>query len=105
MYMKVAASIVTLFILSGCVSQTQLNAPQKGVNVGVEVEESSTTIIPLDKNATIHESKRKKRPSYLKPEPFSLESNENDPELLGPQTTLSTPLTREEKEDNSTKRM
>ena len=105
MYMKVAASVATIFLLSGCVSQTQLNAPKKGVNVGEAVEEGSTTIIPLDENATIHESKRKKRPSYLKPEPFSLESNEDDPELLGPQTTLSTPLTREEEEDNSTESM
>jgi hypothetical protein len=28
----------------------------------------------------------------LKPEPYSLDSNENDPELLGPQSTLEKPL-------------
>jgi hypothetical protein len=43
--------------------------------------------------------KKKKTPKaykedYLKPEPFSLESDENDPELLGPQTTLDKPLQR-----------
>jgi len=30
----------------------------------------------------------------LKPEPYSLDSNEHDPELLGPQSTLKEPLTR-----------
>jgi len=105
MYMKVAVGAVILFLLNGCVSQSRLNAPKKSVNIGQVVEENSTaTIIPLDANATIQESKKRSRPPYLKPEPFSLESNENDPELLGPQTTLSKPLTRED-EDNSTSSM
>jgi len=29
---------------------------------------------------------------HLKPEPYSLDSNERDPELLGPQSTLQRPL-------------
>ncbi|NPA28279.1 MAG: hypothetical protein GXN91_04485 [Epsilonproteobacteria bacterium] len=36
--------------------------------------------------------KKAKKPVVLKPEPFSIERNEEDPELLGPQTTLDNPL-------------
>ena len=40
--------------------------------------------------------KTKPKKTYLKPEPFSLESGKSDPELLGPQTTLDAPLSKEE---------
>ena len=100
MYMKVALSAFTLILLSGCVSQKELNTPKKEQPVVEVVEETTTTITPLKEKATVKESKGSKRAPHLKPEPFSLESNEDDPELLGPQTTLSNPLTKEE--DNST---
>jgi len=40
----------------------------------------------------------KPKNSVLKPEPFSLESNEEDPELLGPQSTINRPLVRDDEE-------
>ncbi len=45
-----------------------------------------------------HYTVRKKKPRTLKPEPYSISSNEQDPELLGPQTTLkSNPLSQTDK--------
>ncbi len=111
MYMKVAVGFLAVVIATGCVSQKELNAPKKEktqvaepvVEVFDESNAASTTIMPLEENATIKVSKRSKRASHLKPEPFSLESNEHDPELLGPQTTLTKPLSRADR--NSSKRM
>ena len=110
MYIKVALGFLTAMIVTGCVSQKELDTPKKEkskVEPVVEILEESnataTTIIPLEENATIQESKRAKRAPHLKPEPFSLESNEDDPELLGPQTTLTKPLSRADR--NSSKRM
>ena len=103
MYMKVAVSAVTILLVSGCVSQSQLNASRDGNLVGEGMSDGNATIMPLDGNATIKESNSRKKASYFKPEPFSLKSNEDDPELLGPQTTLKKPLTRAE--DNTTESM
>jgi len=112
MYTKVAAIVVGTLFISGCVSQNQLE-PTKGkaeigTEVGTSAPEANSTVIPLDASVQVEETKpSKKTPPHLKPEPFSLESDESDPELLGPQTTLSEPLlrdsvTNEEVEQNST---
>ncbi len=39
-----------------------------------------------------HDSSYVESNYQLKPEPYSLDSNEHDPELLGPQSTLQRPL-------------
>ena len=45
------------------------------------------------KSKTIHKI-HKSKPKKLKPEPFSIKSHKEDPELLGPQTTLkANPIT------------
>ncbi len=100
MYFKVALVVTSLFLMSGCSNPfgPKPKAPKK--NLGIEVveevpaviSESNTTISPVEEAPVI--KKKKKTKPYLKPEPFSLESQESDPELLGPQTTLDTPLTR-----------
>lgn len=42
--------------------------------------------------------KKHHKPKKIAPEPYSIEKNEQDPELLGPQTTLhSNPLTKKTK--------
>ncbi|HHH20540.1 MAG TPA: hypothetical protein ENK87_01310 [Nitratifractor sp.] len=92
--MKVAAVAVTTLLLSGCVNENQLGPRGNSANLGQEATEQNSTVIPLDSNANVQESSRPKLPKYLKPEPFSLDSDESDPELLGPQTTLEEPLVR-----------
>ncbi len=101
MYIKVALGFLTAMIVTGCVSQKELDTPKKEkskaepvVEILEESNAAATTIIPLEEKATKQKSKRAKRAPHLKPEPFSLESNEDDPELLGPQTTLTKPLSR-----------
>ena len=57
------------------------------------------------KKTTKTRKSKKPTKTKLKPEPFSLESNEEDPELLGPQSTIDNPLSRDEersKESNTT---
>ena len=112
MYTKVAAIVVGTLFISGCVSQNQLEPTKAeiGTEVGTSAPEANSTVIPLDASVQVEERKpSKKTPPHLKPEPFSLESDESDPELLGPQTTLSEPLlrdrdsvTNEEADQNST---
>jgi len=47
---------------------------------------------------TVKKRKYVKKKVIIKPEPYSIEKNEADPELLGPQTTLkSNPLSKNEK--------
>jgi spore germination protein YaaH len=46
----------------------------------------------VKKSSSTPVRERKKKKTTLKPEPFSLESHQNDPELLGPQSTLDEPL-------------
>lgn len=106
MYLKVALLGSTLFF-SGCSLFHQPKMPVQNKNLGIEVVEANTTVLPetntttvmpLGSDAAVQERnyKKKKKYSYLKPEPYSLESNEQDPELLGPQTTIASGLKREE---------
>jgi hypothetical protein len=44
------------------------------------------------KSSKKKKSKAKKDQYGFRPEPFSIEADEHDPELLGPQTTLDQPL-------------
>jgi hypothetical protein len=98
MYFKVALLFLFGIIISGC-SFTNKPTPKPQVvenNATQQPIEDNTTIIPIEKPKKV----LKKRDKYnLKPEPFSLESNENDPELLGPQSTLGG-LSKAEEEDS-----
>jgi len=100
MYLKVATLIVGAVFISGC---SMFNKPKpKNPNV-IVVEEIDMT---KEASSAIEEpggviddtsAKSKAESKYhLKPEPFSLESNENDPELLGPQSTVKTKLLKQE---------
>ncbi len=107
MRLYMALLTVSLITFSGCSSSAfnffSKKAPKK-------VEENAT----VEANATIESAAAslpsKKEGKYqLKPEPYSLASNESDPELLGPQSTVKTPLSggdykptiKEEKSSNS----
>ncbi|WP_457603473.1 hypothetical protein [Nitratifractor sp.] len=68
-----------LFLLSGCAPKV----PQLPAQ-------------PKETNATLWHSHSSVEENYhLKPEPYSLDSNQKDPELLGPQSTLKQPLESE----------
>ena len=98
MYSKVALVSLIAFIISGC-STTKPVKPKEPIkepiyenNLTISYEKPQ--IIVLGEEEVV---KPKKKKNYnLKPEPFSLESNEDDPELLGPQSTLDNPLVRED---------
>jgi len=124
MYFKVALIVGTIVLFSGCSNPfgPKPSNPKNNKNLGVEVVEE----VSQESRATTHRQKVKtvqetpvkenskvktktktksKVKQKLKPEPFSLESNEDDPELLGPQSTLGTPLTRNDettKEETNT---
>ncbi len=102
MYLKAFLLLSATFLINGCVSEKELTPSSPNANLG---QVSNNVVTPLDSNVTIEETDREftehKRPKYLKPEPYSLESNQDDPELLGPQTTLSRPLQREEESDGN----
>jgi len=91
MYFKVVAIAFLSIFLSGC-SFFSSPKPNKKPDVKVVEEiENNTT----EANITVAENTTAKTidEKYgLKPEPFSLESHEEDPELLGPQTTLDRDL-------------
>ncbi len=68
-----------LFLLSGCAPKVPELPAQ-----------------PKETNATLWHSHSSLEENYpLKPEPYSLDSNQKDPELLGPQSTLKHPLESE----------
>ena len=108
MYFKVALISFSIIVFSGCSSFFSTNPKTPGSNgkkLGikvVEVIDEAPAVISKDSNESIttiedspiKEKKVKNKKPYLKPEPFSLESHEDDPELLGPQSTIDTPLTR-----------
>ncbi len=117
MYFKVAFVTISIFLISGCSVNPFSAKPKKpdtnklGVKVVEEIETDNTTplssvknstITPIKKSPIIKHSKKNKTKPYLKPEPFSLESDESDPELLGPQTTLDSPLLKNNIENNNT---
>ena len=94
MYFKVASIIAVSLFFSGCSLFSSPNPPKKP-DVKV-VEEINATI--EDNNITDYTEPRTVEEKYnLKPEPFSLKSNEDDPELLGPQTTIDRGLVKKDK--------
>jgi len=105
MYSKVALVSLLSLIVSGCSitgnpkpndGKPDVNATQ--VEVVEEIVEDAKPVV-----ATITEDKVivKSNKYNLKPEPYSLESNEDDPELLGPQTTLDKSLDSDNEDDSS----
>jgi len=98
MYFKVALLFIFSIVISGCsfTSMLKPKAPKVENNVTKPIDDNST-IIPLDNSKVVEKSNK----YNLKPEPFSLESNEDDPELLGPQTTLEGGLSKLEKEEDT----
>jgi len=101
MYFKVAIVSFLALFLSGC-SFFSTPKPKKPDVKVVETVDSNTT----DANQTlamIDESSTVEKKYKLKPEPFSLKSNEQDPELLGPQTTLNRELPTGEKKESTDK--
>ena len=87
MYFKVASVLFLSVFLSGCSMFSDPKPKKPDVKVVEEVEnnvtvESNTSTYDVQPHRTVEEKYK------LKPEPFSLKSNENDPELLGPQTTI-----------------
>ena len=97
MYFKVALLFIFSIIISGC-SFINKPTPKNSIvenNVTEQIEDNSTIIV-VPKSKVIATKKNKYN---LKPEPFSLESNEDDPELLGPQTTLDNGLSKAESEE------
>ena len=97
MYFRVVLLFIFSIIISGC-SFTNKPTPKNPLvenNVTKPIEDNSTIIaVPESKVVT------KKNKYNLKPEPFSLESNEDDPELLGPQSTLDGGLTKVKNEED-----
>ena len=108
MYLKVAQIAVISLLFSACSnpfspSPKKPNGKNLGVEVVEEVSEEGGATTPVEVEASVAEPKKKKKikkkgtDKYgLKPEPFSIESNEEDPELLGPQTTLPAPLSKKD---------
>jgi PBP1b-binding outer membrane lipoprotein LpoB len=101
MYFKVALVLTLAFIVSGCAtSPAPKPKVQQDLNKTVTVEE--TVVMPIVEDSVKEIKKKPKLNKYnLKPEPFSLESNENDPELLGPQSTLNNGLKSKLKDEES----
>ncbi len=94
MQVKFFAFVILAFFVTGC-SNTFGPEPEKPKNKDIKVvekieEESkkNETVVATVEDAPVKESKAAAKNPALKPEPFSLESNEEDPELLGPQSTL-----------------
>ena len=114
MYFKVALIIGTIVVFSGCTNPfgPKPSSPKNnklGVKVVEEVSEESGSlqegsVRTIEEEQQPAKTKKPKPKPKLKPEPFSLESNEDDPELLGPQSTLGKPLSRNDetnKESNT----
>ena len=96
MYFKVASVLFLSVFLSGCSMFSDPKPKKPDVKVAQKVENNVTdssvsasveNIEPMKESVKTVEEKYK-----LKPEPFSLKSNEADPELLGPQTTIDRSL-------------
>ena len=99
MRLKVIALATLSIFLSGCswTSAPKPKEPKKpNVKVVEEIQAEQNTTISTIEPTEIKETTKNKY--NLKPEPFSLESNEDDPELLGPQTTIDRGLKKENKD-------
>jgi len=100
MYLKVALFFTLALLLSGCNGFFSPKPKQPNENNKTLVIEQNVTFTPIEDNNITDEPKPKTDKYDLKPEPFSLKSNEEDPELLGPQTTLDRDLLKKDKDDN-----
>ena len=94
MYFKVASIVAVSLFFTGCSLFSSPKPPKKPEvkvveEINATVEDSNITEVPEDRSSL--EAKYN-----LKPEPFSLASNEDDPELLGPQTTIDRGLLKKE---------
>jgi len=97
MRLKVIGSIALSIFISGCswTSTPKPSTPKKpDIKVVQEVPAEQNTTVTTVEPTEIKETTKNRY--NLKPEPFSLESNEDDPELLGPQTTIDRGLKKEE---------
>ena len=84
-------------------SPSPLTATQQPVK---KVVKTTTKTLPTKKSTKRKITKQKKKKRVKKPvvEPYSIEKDEADPELLGPQTTLkSNPLTKRESSSTTNK--
>ena len=89
MYFKVASVLFLSVFLSGCSIFSSPSPKPKKANVKVVEEVENNVTVENNTSAHDIQTLRTVEEKYkLKPEPFSLKSNENDPELLGPQTTI-----------------
>ncbi len=104
---KILSMIILGLLFSACSNK---NAPtpkkdltkDKNITVVTQIEDTTPIITPIEHTKIVE----KKRDKYnFKPEPFSLESNENDPELLGPQTTLSNKLKEQENKKSKSNKL
>ena len=104
MYSKIVAFAILSFLITGCSFFSEPEPKKqnlKDVKVIEKIDNNTTT----ETNSTITTIKKapvkvsSKTSPALKPEPFSLKSNEQDPELLGPQTTLKGSLLKKEIEN------
>jgi len=109
MYFKVAIFAILSLFLSGCAITSAPEPKKPDVKVVEEVDNASElnttdTVTTIDE-VPVEESKKEpteEKKYKLKPEPFSLNSDEEDPELLGPQTTLHRDLTSDDSDSSST---
>ena len=95
MYFKVASILLLSLFLSGCSMFSDPKPKKPEVKVVEDIENNVT--VDSDTHVAVKSSNpvRTVEEKYkLKPEPFSLKSNEDDPELLGPQTTIDRGLNR-----------
>jgi len=96
MYFKVALLITATILISGCsnpFSKAKPKNPKKKppVEVVEEIEQTPNVIQEADA-AIVQQGYENKKTVIIKPEPFSIESDEEDPELLGPQSTIKDKL-------------
>jgi PBP1b-binding outer membrane lipoprotein LpoB len=105
MYFKVALLIIASILISGCSNPFSSAKPKKPkkkppVEVIEEVEETNNNIQVADA-AVVNDKPSKPKEVVIKPEPFSIESDEEDPELLGPQSMMKDKLKQIDKKEET----
>ncbi len=89
MYIRVIIFALFALFISGCSIFSKPKPVKKTLpDVNITKDINTTVIVPIKEDKIVVKDKKYNKYN-LKPEPFSLESNEDDPELLGPQTTLN----------------
>jgi len=83
-FLNIGLLIAGAYLFTGCIPKLpEIQQP-------VQQVEKNTTSAP---KSTLWKDTRPAKEHYpIKPEPYSLESGQKDPELLGPQSTVSRPL-------------